>query len=310
MIRYICAQPANNYYTWQVETLIHNFLKHGINGNHMDILLSYQGEVDDVWRKLQREYPYIRFFFYPDTREDTKYIPGIYFNLMKQHLKEHPELENEVLFTHDSDIVFTRPVDWSHLTEDDTWYLSDTNSYINYEYIMQKGEYILDGMCEIVGIDKDIVKENNLHSGGAQYIVKNTHHEMWDKIESDSYKLYNYFLEIEPEWVKNNKEGAYPIQKWTAGMWSYLWNGWYYGHKTEVHPSLNFGWVTNKYDDVLENSILHNSGVLNGNNGLFYKGQYVDTLPYGQDLDIDKEKASYYYYQQVQEAGQKSCLLK
>ena len=36
-IRFICAQPANSYYTWQVEVLINNFIKHGINPNQIDI---------------------------------------------------------------------------------------------------------------------------------------------------------------------------------------------------------------------------------------------------------------------------------
>ena len=39
-LRYICAQPAIDYYTWQVEVMINNFKKHGINPTNIDILFS------------------------------------------------------------------------------------------------------------------------------------------------------------------------------------------------------------------------------------------------------------------------------
>lgn len=308
-MRYVCVQPANDYYTWQVETLIHNFIKHGINANYMDIVMVYHNEVPQVWRKLQQAYPYVRFFFYPDTRKHTHYIPNIYFNGLKQHIQALPELENDVLFTHDSDIVFTKRPDFNSYLDGDTWYFSDTNSYLNYDYIMQKGEYILDGMCDIVGIDKETVKKNNEHSGGAQYIVKNTTYEFWNKVEEDSVKLYDYFNQIEGEWVKNHEKGAYPIQKWTAGMWSYLWNGWYFGKDIKVDKGLDFGWVTSPYSDVEKYTILHNAGVTADNKDLFFKGKYHNTLPYNEELKVSEKHASLYYWEQVKEAGKKSCLL-
>ena len=73
------------------------------------------------------------------------------------------------------------------------WYLSDTNSYLNYDYIQQKGNHVYEKMCEIIGIDKLIPKLMNSNSGGAQYIVKNTTYEFWNKVELDSVNLYKYF---------------------------------------------------------------------------------------------------------------------
>ena len=158
-IRFICAQPANSYYTWQVEIVINNFIKHGVNPNKIDILCAINNDiVPEDWRKLQNHYNTVRFFFYNDTRSDFKYIPAIYFNLMSNHLKAHPELKDEVLFLHDSDIVFTRRPELDWVRKTNVWSVSDTNSYINYDYIQQKDNAIYEKMCEIIGIDKRIPK--------------------------------------------------------------------------------------------------------------------------------------------------------
>lgn len=308
-LRYVCAQPANDYYIWQVETIINNFMKNGINPNHIDILLGIDNNViPPKWLKMMNHYNYVRFFFYNDTREDKSYIPAIYFNLLKQHLLNHPDLVNDVLFLHDSDIVFTRPVDFSDMCSGNTWYLSDTNSYINYSYIKEKGEYIYDEMCNIIGIDKLIPKLMNSNSGGAQYIVKNTNFDFWDKVEKDSMKLYSYFNSIEHLYVKKH-EYDYPIQKWTAGMWSLLWNAWLHGHETKVDNRLDFGWSTNDISDVEKYVILHNSGVTSNNKGMFLKSDYINKLPYGENLDLNKNSASYYYWCQVQDAGKNSPMI-
>jgi hypothetical protein len=307
-LRYICAQPANNYYTWQVEVMINNFMSMGVNPNDIDILLGYNNKIDNVWVKLQQSYPYVRFFFYEDHRKAKTYIPSIYFYLMKCHLKEHPYLENKALFIHDSDIVFTRPPQFESMIHGKVWYLSNTNSYINYDYIQQKGNHIYEKMCEIVGIDKLIPKLLNNNSGGAQYIVKNTNYGFWDKVELDSVNLYKYFCDTESSYVKKH-EGDFPIQKWTAGMWSLLWNAWYFGHETIVDKRLDFGWVTNPYSDVEKYPILHNSGVVDNSKGLFYKGDYINKLPYGVDLEIDKNKASLFYWEEIKKTAKKSCLV-
>ena len=303
-MRYICAQPANQYYLWQVEVMINNFLSMGINPNQMDILLGYDTIIPEEWSILQQHYNTVRFFFYKDTRTDKSYIPSIYFNLMKQHILAHPELKDEVLFTHDSDIVFTKPVNFNWLAEGDTWYVSDTKSYLNYDYIQSKGDDIYKDMCTIVGIDNRIPKLMNSNTGGAQYIVKNTSYYFWNKVEEDSIKLYQYFCEKEPHW----KGEGYPIQKWTAGMWSYMWNAWRLGHETVIHNKLDFGWSSSHISDIDKYSILHNAGITGDNPSLFFKGNYIDKLPYGEDLNIDLDYASYFYWEEVQRTAKVSPL--
>lgn len=307
-MKYICCQPANEYYLWQVETIINNFTKNGINKNDIQILLSFDNNgISDKWNKIISKNQDVNFYFYSDTRDYLNYQPSIYFHLMKKHLYMFPELKDEVLFLHDSDIVFTKKVNFDSMCNDKNWYLSDTNSYINYDYIISKGLDVYEKMCDIIGIDYLIPKLMNNNSGGAQYIVKNTDYKFWDKVEQDSHKLYIYFCEQEPFYTKKH-DGDFPIQKWTAGMWALLWNAWISGHSTIVDKRLDFGWSTNDISDVDKYSILHNSGVTGKENGLFYKGNYIDKLPYNEELNLDINKASIYYYNEVIEAGKNSAL--
>jgi hypothetical protein len=315
-LRYICCQPAIPYYIWQVEVLINNFKKMGVNPNHIDIVCGIEnGIIPENWQKLQQHYNTVRFFFYNDSREDKSYIPSVYFNLMKQHIVAVPEIQNDVLFLHDSDIVLTKPPKFDDMINGNSWYLSDTKFYINYDYIQQKGNHIYEKMCEIVGIDPLIPKLLNNNSGGAQYIVKNTTYEFWDKVERDSINLYKWFCDNEHLHIKKS-EYDYPIQKWTAGMWSLLWNAWLSGHETIVDDRLAFGWVTNPISDVEKYSILHNAGVVaDGNHihsyakGLFYKGNFINELPYNKPLVIDEKYASYHYWKEICETAKKSVLI-
>ena len=308
-MKYICAQPGNIYYTWQVEVMVNNFMKMGINPNNIEILIGVNNNIiPSDWSKLQQHYPYVRFFFYNDTRTDKSYIPSIYFNLLKQHLQDFPQLQNEVLFLHDSDIVFTKIPNFKIMEYGDAWYLSDTNSYINYSYIQQKGDYIYKKMCDIVGIDYKIPKLMNSNSGGAQYIAKNTSYEFWNKVEQDSIKLYQWFCEDESKF-RLQFPNTEPIQKWTAGMWALLWNAWNEGHETIVDKRLDFGWTINEYSDIEKYTILHNAGVQSPNEGLFYKGSYTYKTPYNDNLNIDSTRASYFYWLQIQEAKKNTCLL-
>ena len=309
-LRYICCQPAIPYYTWQVEVMINNFIKMGITPNLIDIVCGIENnKIPDDWIKLKNNYNSVRFFFYNDTRKSKIYAPAIYFNLMKQHVVSAPEIQNDVLMMHDSDIVLTKTPDiFNTLLGDNIWYLSDTKSYINYDYIISKGGGIYENMCKIIGIDQLIPKLLNSNSGGAQYIVKNTTFEFWEKVEKNSIELYDYFCNVEELYTKKHKND-YPIQKWTAGMWSFLWNAWYFEHETIIDKKMDFGWVTNPYSDVYNYTILHNAGVLNGNTGLFFKGDYTNKLPYNENLEIDETRASSFYWKQIQETAKKSILL-
>jgi hypothetical protein len=314
-LRYMCAQPRLVYYAWQVEVMINNFIRRGINPNNIDIVVAWNPTDDtskpktiEIWNKLASHYNTVRFFFYQDTREQPiRYISSIRPNILKQHFKKHPELQHEAIFYHDCDIVFTKNPDFSKFLDDDIWYLSDTNSYINYDYIISKGKDIYDKMCEIVKMPKMIPKLMNDNSGGAQYILKNVDWMFWDKVESDCEKLYYDITQL-----NNQKKAADPsyheLQIWCADMWSLLWNGWIKGNETEVVKEMDFCWATDSKNRWEETTIFHNAGVT-GPGKYFYKGDYMNSLPYNIEDTFDEHFCSKLYFNEIKKIKTKTCLL-
>jgi hypothetical protein len=315
-LRYICVQPRLVYYAWQVEVMINNFIKNGINCKDIDILVAYNPndntsteESIRVWDKLIDHYKDIRFFFYLDTRKQPiRYISSIRPNILKQHFEKYPELSKEAIFYHDCDIIFTKPTSFKNFLSDNIWYLSDTNSYINYDYIKSKGEDVYLKMCEIVGIDPIIPKLMNSNSGGAQYILKNIDYTFWEKVEEDSEELYFQITQLNH--IKKQEDQSYhELQIWCADMWAVLWNGWLRGHETKIVKELDFCWAPDSEDRFNQTNIFHNAGITCSCGGKFYKANYRNSLPYNLDLRIKEGTASYKYYQEIQETAKKSPLI-
>jgi hypothetical protein len=308
MIRFICAQPASTYYAWQVEVMINNFIGMGINPNHIDIVCWKQnGVVPEEWLKLASGYP-ARFFFYDDERETKHYISSIRPNILKQHFKANEEIEKDAIFYHDCDIVFTSRIDFDKYLNDDRCYGSDTRWYISHDYILGKGEDVLDRMCEIVSIPKHIVKANELNSIGAQYIMKGINWRFWEEVERDCETLFKEITELNN--IKKRENPSYhELQIWCADMWSVLWGLWKLGKETVCDPALEFSWGTSTESDWHRLNIFHNAGVVNGNDGLFYKADYINRLPYNIAPEPKKGTASWYYWNEIQKTAKNSRLI-
>ncbi len=310
-LRFVSAQPAIPYYTWQVEVMLNNFMEMGINLNNVDIVCwKKDGVIPEAWSKLANNYA-ARFFFYDDTRITKDYISSIRPNILKQHWLANPELRYETIFYHDCDIIFTKPIkDWitEDMINDDKWYGSDTRWYIGHDYIMSKGNDVLTLMCDIVGIGKDVIKKNEKNSIGAQYIMKNLTYYYWDRVEKESELL---FKDVN---VLNNKKKAkdpthHELQIWCADMWAVLWNGWKMGYETICNSNMDFSWATSNEEDYLKMNIFHNAGITGSDSGKFYKAHYMDKLPYNENLDIKEGTASWYYWNEIQKTAKKSVLL-
>lgn len=311
-LRYICVQPTNDYYTWQVEVMINNFIKNGIHPNHIDVVCATEGTIPAIWTKLAEHYNNVRFFFYPDTRKNSVYISSIRPHILEKHFTAHPYLKDEAIFYHDCDMVFVKPPTWNHLLKDDTWYLSDTEFYISADYIKSKKYGIYERMCEIVGIDESIPEHyNKTSSGGAQYLMKNVDAAFWKKVYDDSEKLYQFFLNHLKAFPQGCLNNYHPIQKWTADMWAVLWNAWYFKHETKIIPEMDFIWAINPIDNLNNYNIYHNAGVLGVDaKKYFFKHEFVNKLPYDVDINTyDKNFASVFYVKEILETAKISCLV-
>jgi hypothetical protein len=337
-LRFVSAQPATIYYAWQVEVLLNNFMEMGVNLNNIDIICWKQNNViPDFWSKLANRYA-ARFFFYDDTRQTKHYISSIRPNLLKQHWLAHPYLKDQAIFYHDSDIIFTKPVvSWitAEMLEDEKWYGSDTRWYISHKYIKEKGQEVIDMMCNIMELPEKLIEDNELNAIGAQYLMKNITSDFWDRVEKDSERLFNEvtqlnskiisiekakWLQRKAKWeelnrdamargIKFNEPEYNPLQIWCADMWAVLWGAWRLGYKTNCHSNFEFSWGTSNIQDYNRMNIMHNAGVINTEGGLFYKSAYMNETPYNKNLKINENTGSREYYRWIEKTEQKSCLL-
>ena len=288
------CQPATLYFAWQLDVMLYNFIDVGINPADIDIVCGVQGEVDLYFNHLKQKYHNVNFYFYDDLRTDKYYISSIRPYILHQHFKENPHLSKEAILYHDCDIAFTRMPNLDKYLEDNISYLSDTRSYIGYNYSIKKGKDVFDKMVEVANINPSLVVCNEDNSGGAQYLLKNVNHLFWKCVETDSTNLYKEITKLNKEKKKDNPK-YHPLQIWCADMWGVLWNLWKNNKQTRIIPEMNFMFATDPISQWQEKLIYHNAGVTNDMGGLFYKGRYINKLP-PKTLDINPTQASYNYY--------------
>lgn len=304
-LRFVCVQPDDSYFTWQVHLWLESLKEIG----HSDkaIVLIYIPTVRDKnnkWQQVIDLYPEAEFHFYKDEGDLDKYLP-IYIPILRpwtlwRHFKENPDLSSKAIFYCDSDVVFTKDFNIDAFIEDDICYLSNTNSYINATYFESKErdvlpnkleEYktrdILGELMSLIGLEKQIAYDNNDHSGGAQYLLKEVDATFWNKVMNDSMMIRTYLQKVNKDFFESEGKG---YQSWCADMWAVLWNLWFRGQETKVIKEMNFSWATDPIERLEENMIFHNAGIVSPHNGTyncFYKGKYHNGIDPTQDAHLE-----------------------
>lgn len=305
---YLSAQPDSIYYAWQVEIMLENFISKGIEKQNIHIVVGYKEQISNHFKKLRQKYNGVGFYFYPDYRPKKKYIPSIRPFLLFQHFKKNWQLKYKTIFYHDCDIVFTRKPQLNVFKKDDIWYQSDTNSYLNYDYIKSKGQDVLDLFLKVGKIDEQTLIDNNYNSGGAQTILKNVDCHFWLQVYILCEELYTKVRALNMKKTRKDPK-HHPIQIWCADMWALNFTAWKNGHQTKTNRELAFTWATCGVNKWHENLIYHNAGVTGDKKNLFMKNKFTKVLPYFVNIDIDTNKANSKYYDLVRKMRTKSCLV-
>jgi hypothetical protein len=287
-ILFVSAQPDVPYFIWQIKLYVHNFIENGIDPNQIHVVLGIVNNTEKPSEESLKLKEFgINVHHYTDFRRKKHYIPSIKPYLISNWIQSNPKF-GELFFLHDADIIFKDLPNFEELLKDDVCYLSDTIGYIGYDYIIdccnryeqhhptsEKGQLIKE-MADIVGLEVDVIKQNQENSGGGQYLIKNTTCEMWDKIYKDSTNLYNQMMDYQRRFPISPGE----IQFWTAEMWAVLWNFWMYGLETKVTRELDFSWATDSITVYDKRPILHMAGVTDDlKNRKFYKGDFINVDP-------------------------------
>ena len=312
----MCVQPDDTYFTWQVHLWLESLKELGHSDKAIVLIYIPPGrEKNTKWQQIINLYPEAEFHFYKDENDLTKLIP-IYIPILRpwtlwKHFKEHPELSDKAIFYCDSDVLFTKDFNIDKLLEDDVCYLSNTNSYINASYFASKEKDVLPEKLEqyktrdilaevmsLVGVDKQVALDNNEHSGGAQYLLKNVDSAFWSKVMNDCMLIRTYLQKVNRDFFENESKG---FQSWCADMWAVLWNLWFREKEVKVVEELNFTWATDPIERLDKTFIFHNAGIVSPHNGrynCFYKGKYhggVDptTDPHLDNVLNDEESKKY-----------------
>ena len=304
-LRFISVQPDDTYFTWQVHLWLESLKEIGQSDKAIVLLYIPTGRVKNTkWEQVINLYPEAEFHFYQDEGDLDKYLP-IYIPILRpwtlwKHFKANPELSSKAIFYCDSDVLFTKDFNIDEYIEDDICYLSNTNSYINATYFESKEKDVLPNKLEeyktrdilgevmsLVGIEKDIAYDNNEHSGGAQYFLKDVDATFWNKVMNDSLLIRTYLQKVNRDFFENENKG---FQSWCADMWGVLWNLWFRGQETKVIKEMNFSWATDPIERLEENTLFHNAGIVSPHNGTyhcFYKGKYHNGGDPTQDAHLD-----------------------
>jgi len=297
---FVSAQPDVPYFHWQSEVYCHNFIEKGIDPKNIHIIFGIVEGIQPTKESLKLKDLGVNVHHYIDGRHSRIYIPSIKPYLIYRWLEEFPEY-GKCFFLHDADIIFRKLPDFENLIKDDIIYLSDTIGYIGYEYIKDccdryerahprsLNQQLLIEMSQVIGIDVELIKENQDNSGGGQYLIKNTNMDIWKKIYEDCTPLYNQMITYQKRFPIHPGE----IQFWTAEMWALLWNLWLHGLKTKVTDELGFSWATDNLKRYEVEPILHMAGVTdNLKTTKFYKGDYINVSP----LDKLRENINHFDY--------------
>lgn len=297
-MKYIMCQPAIPRFKWELEVCVTRLKKLGIT----DIVLLFSRHDESIPRYFETMGCEVH--VYNDERKDSdkRYIPSIKPYLWVRYLEEDISREFGDYFYMDCDVLLREIPEV--LPHSNKWYGSNCSSYLGVDYIDSKGDDLLYRMCNIVNIDAQIIRRKNPRAG-AQWVLRNPSLAYWRKVYQDSVDMYVFLSAIEKGYVSRHPEGYVPIQKWTAEMWAQLWNLYYFDKEAEIHEELNFCWATDDIARYKETKIMHNAGVVDDSKGLFFKGKYVYSEPFMDDLSfVPDNKVSFEYVKAIKEAAE------
>jgi hypothetical protein len=165
-------------------------------------------------------------------------------------------------------------------------------------------------MGDISGISTKLIEDNEENSIGAQYLLKGITTHFWERVEFESEMLFDEITKLNNK--KKKKDPKYhELQIWCSDMWALLWNGWKMGKETVCHENFNFSWATSPAREFFTYNIYHNAGVTEQNvNTHFFKGMFIDSLPYNHTMNIKEDIASHWYFKFLKSVGTKTVLKK
>lgn len=330
-LKYVCVQPDDQYYTWQVHMWLESLKNRGEADKAIVLIFTPKDrELNKKWKQVTDLYPEAEFHFYKDEH-DVSSLLGIYIPVLRpytlwRHWKENPGLSDKAIFYCDSDILFTEEFDVQKYIDDDVCYLSDTQSYIGAAYFDSKVRDVLPEKLEeyktrdilaeigsVIGISREEAEAKDKDSGGAQYLLKNIDAAFWSKVMNDCILIRSYLQRINKEFFENENKG---FQSWCADMWAVLWNLWVRQKEVKVIDEMGFSWAPDPVEKLKTHPIFHNAGIVGtqmDGYACFYKGKYHNGGDPTKDPHLDvvlndeksQKRCTWYYANELKKLSNK-----
>jgi hypothetical protein len=280
----------------------------------MEILVWYPRGSKELgnWFKIYQKYPEVKIFVYEDSGVDLSlYISQLRPHSLKKHFKERASLlKDKVFFYHDSDIIFNYLPDFTLLLQDEKVNLqSDCSNYLDYNYLRRKEKQgnipeheAIQVLADIGNIPIETIKNYSNKTGGAQTILRGIDSGFWQDVEDQSIAIRKAFAYQMPDSInrKHFSSEDNGFQSWCADMWALNFAQWNRGFITDVTDKLAFSWATDAIETYNQRPIFHNAGANGKQEGVFYKGAYINKSPIGNlDLPYDETKASSKYVEAI-----------
>lgn len=311
---FISAQPDDPAFSWQIELFIENVRELGYLSPIQVLVFIPADRVaagpHPEFRRLQQRY-YSRgvsFYYYPDTSNllgygiaQAQYPPLLRPHILKRHFSRFPELKQKAVLYHDSDILFTRFLDFTPYLNDDICYMSPAAGYLGVKYFDSKADGllpssqkqyqeldVLNECATLLGINRAICEQHDHQVGGAQYLLKNIDADFWEDVEIGAYRLRRFLTYelggVNSRFFDSEQEG---IQSWCADMWALLWTLWKKKYETVTPAAFDFCWATDPVSKWDTAAFYHDAGVSEENKHYLFNKRDLSYMYHGRQPYCD-----------------------
>lgn len=289
-VTFILGQPSVKRFVWEAEVCLTSLF--ALLPEAKVVMVWDKTDVDGVL-ELSQKFPKVKMFLYDDERQDKSYPATTRPYLFCRLFSHNPKLETGNYIQIETDIIFRQLPKLPEL-DGDSVFGADCGGYIDYDYLRTRknGEMIIDGMAEILSVDRKLIERTP--GIGAQYFYSNPTADLWWHIWQDSNLIKRFLDPIDSD-----------IQKWTAEMWAQVYNFAKDGYSVAIDKEFNHCTPTDNIDMWDQRNILHNAGVVGeGAHGLFYKGGYTHQSPFNEDLSwVRRDKVGWHYARAIEKAA-------
>lgn len=283
----IAVTENKKRFAWETKVYLNSLREFGYSSNcHILIFLNPAVKLKE-WELLEKTFPEVSFFYFQDKGISSIIRSFNYPSLhrlycLQEHWKNNKYLEKEPIFYTDTDIIFTKYLDFSPFLDNSINYVSwtgniiRTDNYLGLKYLDSKVNQVMPEKVEhykrldivgklakICGITREVLEENDSYAGGAQYFLKNITSQFWTDCFNTCCEIKLFLAGTNRTFMKGNttqEKEDNGFQSWCADMWAVLYNLWKTS-ETRTPKELDFAWSTDIISRADEIFLIHNAGI-------------------------------------------------